>query len=287
MDFTKIQGAGNDFILIESEDAVYDWPTLARTMCDRHFGIGGDGLLIFSSSDKADVRMRIFNSDGSEAEACGNGTRCVVKYADSRGMIRQDAAGIVIETMSGLRQARLNRENGTLTDIKIAMGCPKFLAPEIPVAIRPTRERPLEIIPLLNYAIDVAGRTLRLFFVNMGNPHAVFFTQEPVAGFPLAQIGPMVENHSIFPKRMNFEVARILDNGEIEARVWERGAGETLACGTGACAITVAARLLGYTGKEVNVRLPGGKLQLEWDTEHEVMLGGPVSITFRGEWPDK
>jgi len=286
MKFTKIQGAGNDFILIEPKNADRDWPNLAVAMCHRHFGVGGDGILLVLPSDKADVRMRIFNADGSEAEACGNGTRCVVKYADSRKLIKENAENITIETMSGLRQARLSRENGKLTGINVAMGKPKFLAAEIPVAIKATKEKPLDIIPLLSYPIDVLGRTMRLYFVNMGNPHAVFFTREPVEKFPLTQIGPEVEHYNIFPNRVNFEVARIVGGEEIEARVWERGAGETLACGTGACAIAVAAKLLGYTGDKVNIKLPGGTLNLEWDTEHEVMLGGPTEIMFTGEWPE-
>jgi diaminopimelate epimerase len=286
VEFTKIQGTGNDFILIEPKNTEGDWPNLAVAMCHRHFGVGGDGILLVLPSDKADVRMRIFNADGSEAEACGNGTRCVIKYADNRKLIKENAENITIETMSGLRQARLSRENGKLTGINVAMGKPKFLAAEIPIAIKATREKPLDIIPLLSYPIDVLGRTMRLYFVNMGNPHAVFFTREPVDQFPLTQIGPEVEHYNIFPNRVNFEVARIVSGEEIEARVWERGAGETLACGTGACAIDVAAKLLGYIGDKLNIKLPGGTLNLEWDSEHEVMLGGPVEIVFTGEWSE-
>jgi diaminopimelate epimerase len=285
MEFTKIQGAGNDFILIEPKNPEGDWPGLAKAMCHRHFGIGGDGILLVLPSDRADVRMRIFNADGSEAEACGNGTRCVIKYADSRKIFKENATNVTIETMSGLRQASLTRENGVLTGIKVAMGIPRFLAAEIPITVKPTKEKPLDIIPLLNYSIDVLGRTLRLYFVNMGNPHAVYFTQEPVEKFPLTQIGPEVEHYRIFPNRVNFEVARVINSGEIEARVWERGAGETLACGTGACAINVASRLLGYTDDKVHLKLPGGILELVWDTRSEVLLGGPVAVVFTGEWP--
>jgi diaminopimelate epimerase len=286
MEFTKIQGAGNDFILVEPKNAGYDWPNLAIKMCHRRFGIGGDGILVVLPSERADVRMRIFNADGSEAEACGNGTRCVIKYASDRKLIKPGAENITIETMSGIRQAKLRRENGKLTGIKVAMGKPKFLAAEIPVAIKATKEKPLEIMPLLSYSVDIMGRTMRLYFVNMGNPHAVYFVKEPIGTFPLSQIGPEVEHYSIFPNRVNFEVARVVNSEEIEARVWERGAGETLACGTGACAIDVAAKLLGCIGDKVDIKLPGGTLNLEWDTTGEVMLGGPVETAFTGVWPE-
>ncbi len=286
MEFTKIQGAGNDFILIEPKNLDCDWPNLAVAMCHRHFGVGGDGILLVLPSDTADIRMRIFNADGSEAEACGNGLRCVVKYANRKKLIKETAENITIETMVGIRQARLSRKDGELTGIRVAMGKPRFLAAEIPVSIKATRGKPLDIIPLLSYPVSVLGRTMRLYFVNMGNPHAVFFIQEPVDKFPLTQIGPEVEHYSIFPNRVNFEVARVMGGEEIDARVWERGAGETLACGTGACAITVAAKLLGYIGDKVNIKLPGGTLDVEWDGEHEVMLGGPAEIVFTGVWPE-
>jgi diaminopimelate epimerase len=286
MEFTKIQGAGNDFILIEPKNTDQDWPSLAVAMCHRHFGVGGDGILLVLPSDTADIRMRIFNADGSEAEACGNGLRCVVRYAAKKKLIKETAENITIETMVGIRQARLSRKDGELTGIQVAMGKPRFLAVEIPVSIKATRGKPLDIIPLLSYPVSVLGRTMRLYFVNMGNPHAVFFIQEPVDKFPLTQIGPEVEHYSIFPNRVNFEVARVMSGEEIDARVWERGAGETLACGTGACAITVAAKLLGYIGDKVNIKLPGGTLDVEWDGEHEVMLGGPAEIVFTGVWPE-
>jgi diaminopimelate epimerase len=255
-------------------------------MCHWHFGVGGDGILLVLPSDTADIRMRIFNADGSEAEACGNGLRCVVRYAAKKKLIKETAENITIETMVGIRQARLSRKDGELTGIQVAMGKPRFLAVEIPVSIKATRGKPLDIIPLLSYPVSVLGRTMRLYFVNMGNPHAVFFIQEPVDKFPLTQIGPEVEHYSIFPNRVNFEVARVMSGEEIDARVWERGAGETLACGTGACAITVAAKLLGYIGDKVNIKLPGGTLDVEWDGEHEVMLGGPAEIVFTGVWPE-
>ena len=285
MEFTKMQGAGNDFILIEPKNIDCDWPNLAVAMCHRHFGVGGDGILLVLPSDVADIRMRIFNADGSEAEACGNGTRCVVKYAEKQKLFKANTENITIETMSGIRQARLIRADGELTGIQVAMGKPKFLAAEIPVSIKATRTQPLDIIPLLSYPVTVLGRTMRLYFVNMGNPHAVLFTQEAIDAFPLAQIGPEVEHHSVFPNRINFEVAKVTNSEEIVARVWERGAGETFACGTGACAIDVAAKLLGYIGDKINIKLPGGTLNLEWDGEHEVMLGGPTEIVFTGVWP--
>jgi len=289
MNFTKLQGAGNDFVLVETNDMKRDWSQMARAMCDRHFGIGADGLLLLLPSDTADFRMRIFNSDGSEAEACGNGIRCLAKYVLDKGLLskKQEAAlsqdQILVETIAGIRRVGLYKI-GESTKIQVGMGTPKFEASEIPVVIEPGKGNEVDIKPMLSYSVVIEGKELRLNFVSMGNPHAVCFWQRPVADFPLSQIGPKVEHLAIFPNRVNFEVANVVSRQRIEARVWERGAGETLACGTGACAMAVAAQLYGYTDNEVDIKLPGGVLQAEWDRAGEVFLSGPAEIVFTGEW---
>ncbi len=290
MNFTKLQGAGNDFILVETKDTERDWPQMARTMCDRHFGIGADGLLLLLASDIADFRMRMFNPDGLEAEACGNGLRCLAKYIVDRGLQAEKSEEalplqnqIFIETIAGIRMVRLNKI-GESTKIQVGMGTPKFRASDIPIVIKPGKGDLVDIKPILSYSIVIEGKELRLNFVSMGNPHAVYFRQQPVADFPLSQIGPKVEHLAIFPNRVNFEVANVVNRQQIEARVWERGAGETLACGTGACAVAVAAQLYGFVDKEVDLKLPGGKLQAEWDKVGEVFLSGPAEIVFTGDW---
>ena len=283
MNFTKMQGAGNDFIVIESNED-RDWSRLAKVICNRHFGVGGDGLLLVSPSDKADVRMREFNLDGSEAEACGNGLRCVVKYAVHSGFAEADAGQISVETIAGIRQAKLYKTEGKETRIQVSMGKPKFEAKDIPVIIEPSDGRGVDITSVIDYSLVIENRELLLGFVSMGNPHAVCFWQYPVEDFPLSQLGPLVEQHDIFPNRINFEVARIINQKQIEARVWERGVGETLACGSGACAVTVIAQLHGYIGNRVAIKLPGGTLDVEWDRMGEVLLSGSAEVVFTGEW---
>jgi len=287
MNFTKMQGAGNDFILIETSDAAWDWSQKAIDMCDRHFGIGGDGLLLVLPSNKADVQMREFNADGSEAEACGNGLRCVVKYAVHKGLVSANAQQISVETMSGIREATLHKAGGKITRIQVSMGIPEFRAKDIPVLVEPNQEGIVDIKSILDYPITVDDKELLLSFISMGNPHAVYFCKQAVSDFPLSRLGPAVEKHRLFPNRTNFEVANVISEQRIETRVWERGVGETLACGSGACAIAVVAQLHGYTGKEVDIKLPGGVLSVEWDGVGEVLLSGPAEVVFSGEWPSK
>ena len=286
MNFTKVQGAGNDFVLVEGDKARHDWPQLAIAMCDRHFGIGADGLLVLLPSKVAHLQMRVFDPDGSEAEACGNGLRCLVRYALHRGLVSRKAQEISVETIAGVRKARLDSGGGNAAAIQVGMGEPKFGARDIPVKIKQGGSE-VDIKPIMNYPIVVDGEELLLGFVSMGNPHAVYFWRRPVADFPLSRLGPKVEHHKIFPNRVNFEVARVVSRKQIEARVWERGVGETLACGSGTCAIIVAAQLLGYVGDRVDVKLPGGTLAVEWDGVGEVFLSGPAEIVFSGELPDE
>jgi diaminopimelate epimerase len=278
MKFTKLQGTGNDFVLVEADEARRDWSRLALAICERHFGIGADGLLLVSPSKVADFKMRVFDPDGSEASACGNGLLCLTEYVLKKGLIKS-APQLSVETISGIRNIELRG------NIRVGMGKPGFKASDIPVAIEAGRD--LVDIKMIAYPVTVEGTELLLNLISMGNPHAVCFWRQSVADFPLSQLGPRVEHLPIFPDRVNFEVARVINEKRIEARVWERGVGETLACGSGACAITVAAQLYGYIGKKVDIKLPGGTLVVEWDGGGEVFLSGPAEIIFNGEWPDE
>lgn len=272
-----MQGAGNDFILVETADTETDWSTVSKEMCDRHYGIGADGLLLLMPSDRADFRMRTFNTDGSESEMCGNGLRCMVRYYLDKRNLKEKTVKIRVETAAGIREA----EQSVTSHIKAGMGKPAFGANDIPVKAELSR---VDIKQLLVCNIVIAGNDFNINLVSMGNPHAVYFTDNQVTDFPLADIGPEIATSELFPQGINFEVARILDRETIEARVWERGVGETLACGSGACATVVAAIMHDYTGNRVNVRLPGGVLNVEWDSLDEVYFSGPVETVYTGVW---
>jgi diaminopimelate epimerase len=276
MRFTKMHGAGNDFVVVDARDLDRDWAALAVAVCDRHFGVGADGLILACPSAVADLRVRIFNPDGSEAEMCGNGIRCFVKYAIERGLAVPTDGAITVETPAGVLRAEATMAGTTVASVRVAMGRPRFAPQEVPVAVE--AEPPIRDLPL-----EVDGRTIAVTCVSMGNPHAVHFIDEPVESFPLETLGPLLSNHALFPNRVNFEVARVLGRDRIEARVWERGAGITLACGSGACATVVAARLAGLVDDRVVVRLPGGELTIEWDGAADVMLTGPAAEVYRGE----
>jgi diaminopimelate epimerase len=284
MNFAKLQGAGNDFVLVETADVGRDWAKVAVAICHRRFGVGADGLLLALPSEAADIGMRIFNADGSEAEACGNGLRCLVRYALDRGLVvgRGDRE-VSIETIAGIRSARIGERADGSPQIQVSLGAPRFRAEDIPVSVGSSAGL-VDIKSMLSYSVTVDDRELELNLVSMGNPHAVHFVEQPVADFPLGQLGPGVEHHRIFPQRANFEVARVAGRREVEARVWERGVGETLACGSGAAAVAVAAQLRGLVGHSVAIRLPGGVLDVTWDGSGEVFLGGPAEMVFTGEW---
>jgi diaminopimelate epimerase len=229
--------------------------------------------------------MRLFNSDGSEAEVSGNGLRCFAKYVIEKGRIGkmssragQGNRSLTIETLSGVRKVKAYMSSNKVNRVAVNMGLPQFQTEQIPVRIE------VDIIPILEYPLVIDGKRLTLSLLSMGNPHAVSFLSRPIADFPLAEIGPKVERHPMFPQRTNFEVARVLSKGKIEARVWERGVGETLACGSGACAIAVAAQLLDYVNRQVDIILDGGTLSVSWDRLGEVLLSGPVEEVFTGEW---
>ncbi len=284
MNFTKLQGAGNDFILVETSDMHHDWSQMAVAMCDRHLGVGADGLLLLRPSDIADFRMSIFNADGSESNACGNGLRCLARYVLEKGLISAGTHQMLAETISGMRKIELHKIGGEVANIQVGMGAPKLEAKDIPVVLEQAEGEIVDIKSMLGYSITVEDRELLLNLVSIGNPHAVYFWHHPVSDFLLSQLGPKVEQLAIFPNGVNFEVARVISRQQIEARVWEKGVGETLACGSGACAITVAAQLYGYIDNKVNIKLPGGILSVEWDGVGEVLLSGPAEIVFTGEW---
>ncbi|MFH1646164.1 MAG: diaminopimelate epimerase [Chloroflexota bacterium] len=286
MDFTKMQGTANDFVMMEANGLERDWPRLAIAVCDRHLGVGADSLILLFPSDRADFAMRTFDADGSEAETCGNGIRCLARYALEKGLVSQDTEGITIETLAGINRVTFERQDGRVTRFSANMGKPRFTPVEIPTTVKSGDSGVVDIKSMLAYTVKVGGVDLTLNLVSMGNPHAVYFSPEPVSGFPLDKIGPLVEHLPVFPRRVNFEVARVLAQDRIEARVWERGVGETLACGSGACAITVASKLQGYTGNKVVIILPGGTLDAEWNGNNEVILGGPAAVVFEGKWPD-
>ena len=279
MKFSKMHGAGNDYLYIDARSQSRDWPALSVAMSDRHTGVGSDGIILILPSDKADLRMRMFNADGSEGEMCGNGIRCFVRYALDQGIVSPDKTPVSVETLAGVLEVKPIWENGIMSRARVGMGEPILRPEEIPVDLTGQ-----ELV--MDHTIRVDGHSFDLTFVSMGNPHAVAFIDEPVDDVRLADIGPMVEHHSLFPKRVNFEICNVVDRSRIKTRVWERGSGITMACGTGACAVAVAARLHGYVGDESTIELPGGDLKVTWPGQGEVVLEGPVAQVFEGEWPD-
>ena len=276
MNFVKLQATGNDFVLIDARRMKRDWPALAKAMCHRHFGVGADGLLLILPSKIADFYMRMFNPDGSEAEACGNGLRCAARYAKENGLAR--GAEIRIETPAGIKRLRTTGKKS----IQAAMGKPILAPSAIPVIVE--RKGTRDTVPVTDYPLTVDKMKLKITCASIGNPHAVSFLEQPVADFPLTEVGPKVEHHPMFPNRVNFEIANVISRSKLRARVWERGAGETLSCGTGVCAIAVAARLKKLTDNPVDIILPGGTLTVDWDGKGEVLLSGPAEIVFNGEW---
>ena len=275
MKFSKLHATGNDFILVNAINMERNWAELAQDMCQHHFGVGADGLILVQDSNIADLKMRIFNTDGSEAEVCGNGLRCFAKYVIEKGV---SGYQLSVETLAGIRKVKAYMSGNEVNRVGVNMGMPRFQPEQIPFKAE------VDIIPILDYPLVVDGKEFSLSLLSMGNPHAVTFLSQSLTDFPLSEIGPKVEKNHMFPQRTNFGVARVLSKEEIEARVWERGVGETLACGSSACAIAVAAQLLDYVGQQVDIILKGGILTVSWDRVGEVLLTGPVKEVFRGEW---
>jgi diaminopimelate epimerase len=279
MRFTKMHGAGNDYVYVDCfrQGVPHDPAGLSRAVSDRHFGVGADGLILIGPSDKADARMRMFNADGSEAEMCGNGVRCVAKYVYDHGLVRKPA--LTVETGRGVLTLELEVGGGSVRQVRVDMGEPILESSRIPTALGgdPPRDTPLE----------VAGRSLPVTCVSMGNPHCITFVDAVTDDLVLG-VGPQVERHPAFPRRTNAEFVRVNRPDDVTVRVWERGSGETLACGTGACAVAVAGVLTGHTGRRLTAHLPGGELQLFWsEGDNHVYLTGPAVEVFSGEWPSE
>ena len=272
--FYKMQGIGNDYIYFDSMHEPIDNPEeLAIRLSDRHFGIGGDGVILLCPSDVADCRMRMFNLDGSEGKMCGNGIRCVGKLAHDLGYVKGDS--VKIETLSGIKTLSLNiGADGKVCSAKVDMGAPVLDGEKIPSTYRGEK--------VVNAPIEVGGKTFGATLVSMGNPHCVVFEDPDTVG--LEHYGPLFERHTAFPERVNTEFVRVIDRGRLKMRVWERGSGETLACGTGACASAVAAVLNGYCDKnsEISVFLLGGELRITY-TDETVFMEGAATLVFTGE----
>ncbi len=287
MKFVKMHGLGNDYIYVNAfEEQVKDPAEVALRVSDRHRGIGCDSLITLLTSVKADFAMRTYDADGSESETCGNGLRCVARYVMAKSLVPPDAAEVKIETLAGVSIVKPERRDGKVVKFWANLGKPRLTAEEMDINTQACKGEFFDVNSLLDYRVRVDGMEVTLNLVSMGNPHAVLFTKEPVKNFPMEKIGPLVENLPIFPNRTNFQVARVLDNDHIEARVWEKGIGETMACGSGTCAITVASKLNGYTGSKVSVHLPGGTIDANFNGTGEVVIGGPAEIVYEGNWPD-
>lgn len=273
MKFTKMHGLGNDYVYVNCfEEKIDNPPAVARFVSDRHFGIGSDGLIMINPSKTADFEMEMYNADGSRGEMCGNGIRCVAKYVYDYGLT--DKTQISVETLGGIKYLDLTVEDGKVSLVKVDMGKPELEADLIPIISE--REQ------VIDEPIEVDGKEYHMTGVSMGNPHAVIYVDD-VKGLDLEKIGPKFENHERFPKRINTEFVHCIDRQTVEMRVWERGSGETLACGTGACAVAVSSILNNLTDTQVTVKLLGGDLQIEWDREkNRVFMTGPATVVFDG-----
>lgn len=275
--FTKMQGLGNDYVYIDcysNEAQLGDISHLARAMSDRHFGIGSDGIILICKSDIADFKMRMFNFDGTEAEMCGNGIRCVGKFVYDKGLTNKEI--IKIETLAGIKELKLNIENGKVKTVKVDMGEPIFEAEKIPVVYNKT--------PVQGLKIKALDKEFDFTCVSVGNPHAITLVDN-VKKFDVEKYGSVLEVDEHFPRRANIEFVEIIDRNNIKMRVWERGAGETLACGTGASAVTVACNINNLTNRKVNMELLGGILEIDWDEKtNHIFITGPATTVFEGEF---
>ena len=272
--FTKMHGLGNDYVYIDAiNQKIENESSLAKFVSNRHFGIGSDGLILICKSDIADFKMRMFNSDGSEAEMCGNGIRCVGKFVYDKGLT--DKTTVKIETLAGIKTLALNTKEGKVETARVDMGEPILEAEKIPVI---SKEHPVK-----NLELEAENEKFKFTCVSMGNPHAITIV-ENTKEFDVEKYGKILEVDKAFPKKANIEFAQIIDKENIKMRVWERGAGETLACGTGACATAVACNLNGLTGRKVNIELLGGTLNIEWnEKDNHVYMTGPAVTVFDGE----
>lgn len=278
MKFTKMHGCGNDYVYVNGfVEEIKDKPAFVKAVSDRHFGVGGDGAIFINPSKEADFEMEMYNADGTRAEMCGNGIRCVAKYVYDKGLT--DRTHISIVSCGKVKYLDLNVEDGQVTSVRVNMGAPILTAKEVPVISRMEQS--------VDEPIIVGGKEYRMTCVSMGNPHAVVFMDD-VANLDIAAVGPLFENHTAFPNRVNTEFVKVVDRSRVDMRVWERGTGETLACGTGCCATVVACILNGLTDNAVTVRVLGGEILIEWDREKNlVYMTGPATTVFEGEFPWK
>lgn len=274
MKFTKMQGLGNDYIYVDCTRETLENPShIAKKVSDRHFGIGSDGLVLILPSQVADFRMRMFNSDGSESEMCGNAIRCVGKYVYDNGMTDKNLVNI--ETLAGIKVLTLTVQNGKVELVRVDMGEPILVPRDVPVAS--------DKESFISEPVTIDGREFKVTAVSMGNPHAVSYIED-VENFPLAQIGPKMETNSLFPRKVNAEFVQVIDRKNLKMRVWERGAGETLACGTGACAVLVSSVLNNLSDRAATIKLLGGDLLIEWsEKDNHVYMTGPAVKVFEGE----
>lgn len=283
MKFTKMHGCGNDYVYVDCTKEVI--PNISETairVSDRHFGIGSDGLILIKASDVADFEMDMYNADGSRGKMCGNGIRCVAKYVYDHGLT--DKTTITVNTLSGIKTLKLTVEDGKVSKVRVDMGEPELIPAQVPVkasvlGLADDRREAIVAEPL-----EIKGRSYDITCVSMGNPHCITFIGEDVRNFPLEAVGPVFEKHELFPERVNTEFINVLDKDHLRMRVWERGSGETLACGTGACAVAVASYLNGFTGRSVDIELLGGHLEVVYDEKtNHVFMTGPATEVFSGE----
>jgi len=275
MHFTKWHGRGNDFVIVNGmEEHIADYQERAIAVCDRNFGVGADGLVVVLPSDIADFKMRIFNPDGSEADMCGNATRCVARYLYEKGLTKKTV--ITLETLAGIITPELVFKNDMLETVRVDMGLPRLLRNQIPILGNPDEQ-------VVNMPLEVEGETYHITCVSMGNPHCLIFVED-ITKVDLEKIGPKIETHALFPKKTNVEFIQIIDRQTIRMRVWERGAGITKACGTGASASLVASVLNNYTDRLATVKLDGGDLFLEWAENDHIFMSGPAVEVFSGKY---
>lgn len=279
MKFTKMHGCGNDYIYINGMEEKIDRakkPKLVQQMSDRHFGVGGDGVIFINASDEADFEMEMWNADGTRGEMCGNGIRCVAKYVYDKGLTDKKEVSII--SGGQVKYLDLQVEDGKVVTVKVNMGKPVLAPAEIPVVMPGSMESAVDVPIIVN------GKTHYMTCVSMGNPHAVIFVND-VSGLDLEKIGPLFEKHELFPRRVNTEFVKVIDKNHVEMRVWERGSGETLACGTGSCATVAACVLNGLTDNSVTVKLLGGELFIEWDREADLIyMTGPATTVYEGTY---
>ena len=276
IEFTKWQGCGNDFVLVDDRrESIKDPAELSRKMCDRHYGIGADGLIIIRPSDKADTRMRIYNTDGSEAEMCGNGIRCFARWVYELGLVPGEE--FTVETGAGILVPKIIKENGRITGVRVDMGQPVLDAEKIPTKGFGTGR-------VVDKTIEVLGETYHVTCVSMGNPHCVVLWDD-LSTLDIEKLGPAFENHPAFPNRVNTEFVSVRDKNHVRMRVWERGAAVTMACGTGACATLTACVLNGRTERKAEIELDGGKLFIEWsEKDNHIYMTGPAEEVYKGTY---